>query len=371
MRITANDRGTSTGRVRKNTANGNQSVSITASTTGEFEDLTNSDAVVAGDKLCYSITTGAGGTTFVPTIMSILFSATTNTVERFVGQAVSSTTNRMAFAGVGGGTTTESRAQLKVKTAGTFKNMLVNYSANTRDSTTTVAFRKNSANGNMSISVLAGVTGEVEDTSNTDTVVIDDLCCMRTDLAAGTGALTQQGTAVDFETTNNKWHFMVANAVTGISPGPSITTFIPIGGDLLLNTTGTESDMATDANVNFTASNLECNISVNTIVGDSTLKLRIDGADGTQAVSITSLSTGFFEDTTHSDIISASSQINYSLVTAGAGTSLTLRTIAMLGTIVTATSGSLFYGASQIKLLYLGSTQLKKAYLGSTLVYSD
>jgi hypothetical protein len=51
---------TSTWRLRKNQANGNQSVTITASGTGYFEDSTNQDSVVAGDEVCYQLVTGAG-----------------------------------------------------------------------------------------------------------------------------------------------------------------------------------------------------------------------------------------------------------------------------------------------------------------------
>src|SRR4051812_2560844 len=49
-RVSANaNTGTTVLRVRKAAANGNQSVSIASSTTGEFQDTVNTDTVTAGD----------------------------------------------------------------------------------------------------------------------------------------------------------------------------------------------------------------------------------------------------------------------------------------------------------------------------------
>lgn len=49
----------STFRTRKNGANGGQSVSITGSTTGSFEDTTGTDTVTDGDSLNYQVEPGA------------------------------------------------------------------------------------------------------------------------------------------------------------------------------------------------------------------------------------------------------------------------------------------------------------------------
>ena len=51
-----------------------------------------------------------------------------------------------------------------------------------------------------------------------------------------------------------------------------------------------------------TASNLYCRISANDRAA-STLTLRIDGGNGNQAVTITSSTTGDFEDTSNTDTI--------------------------------------------------------------------
>lgn len=53
---------TSTLRTRKNAANGNISISITASTTGQFLDGSNSDVYSESDLLCWQLVAGTGGT---------------------------------------------------------------------------------------------------------------------------------------------------------------------------------------------------------------------------------------------------------------------------------------------------------------------
>ena len=88
IQILTNDRGESTFRTRKGTADANIVVTITASGTGKFEDTSNTDAVTAGDNWHSKIITGAGGTVFTARTMLILFDATTNTVMRGGGSDV-------------------------------------------------------------------------------------------------------------------------------------------------------------------------------------------------------------------------------------------------------------------------------------------
>src|ERR1041384_5050036 len=75
---------TATGTVitHKNAAtNGAQTATIPASPSGIgfFEDVSNTDTVSAGEKWAAKVVSGTGGTTTV-TCVSILFTATTNTV---------------------------------------------------------------------------------------------------------------------------------------------------------------------------------------------------------------------------------------------------------------------------------------------------
>lgn len=347
VRVITNDRGVSTWTVRKNLANGNESVSIGASTTGEFQDSVNTDTVSAADTFNFRLSTGAGGTAFIISTAGISFAATTDTVERFSAQNSAATNTFPVIGGLSASSGTEANAQTKIKSAGTFKNFSLVVNTNTRDSNTTYRFRKNSANGNLIIVVGAAATGTFEDTANTDAVVVNDVVNYSCILDAGTGAIAARISGVDFVSTVGAWHFMSANSTVSITVASTVTTYFPIGGDLALNSTATEANVQTKSNVVFTATFLKCYISANTIVGASTLVLRKNAANGNQSVSITSLTTGYFEDAVNSDAVIATDGLNYALTGGGAGTSLTVRVIGMLA--ASAGSGSL--GST---LLYMG-----------------
>src|SRR3990167_11137323 len=85
----------------------------------------------------------------------------------------------------------------------------------------------------------------------------------------------------------------------------------------------TTGDNLTEANRQITyrsagtLSNLWVNVDSNTLDGTTTIRTRINGANGAQSVSFASSTTGIAEDTTNSDTIVAGDEVNYSLVTAG------------------------------------------------------
>jgi hypothetical protein len=72
-------------RFRKNGSNGNQVVTIPATTTGAIEDTTNTDAVTNGDVVNYSITTGTGTQSLYIGMLSIYFVASTGDANDITG----------------------------------------------------------------------------------------------------------------------------------------------------------------------------------------------------------------------------------------------------------------------------------------------
>jgi hypothetical protein len=63
---------TSTLRTRKNGANGGGAISISASTTGYFEDTSGTDAIMSTDYVNYQIVTGATGTSLTLNMLGVL-----------------------------------------------------------------------------------------------------------------------------------------------------------------------------------------------------------------------------------------------------------------------------------------------------------
>src|SRR5579872_752514 len=83
--IQANLRSTaSTIRFRKNTANGNQSASITASTTGIFQDATNTDNVVATDLTCAVLVTGIGTSSQTVASVGVQYAPASGCISKYI-----------------------------------------------------------------------------------------------------------------------------------------------------------------------------------------------------------------------------------------------------------------------------------------------
>lgn len=334
--VITNDRGTSTYRTRKATADANLVISITASTTGKFEDNVNTDAVTAGDNWHASLTVGAGGTTFQINPRSVVFTATTNTVQRMSGGgpavniATASATNPVPLYGNGAyiAGETDANVGITLRSAGTLKNLFVLVTANARTTTTTFRSRVDAGFGNLTVSVTSGATGNFEDTANSDTLIAGQLINASVTTSTGTETLTSRVIAVDFETTNGN-HQFVSGISAGVSQTAGLTRYYSLSGNLSAITS--EAAITTDANVAFTSSLLQCNISANTIVLDSTLTLRKNSGVANQTVTITALTTGIFQDTVNTDSILASDTLNYQIVTPSTLTAITIRSISLLG----------------------------------------
>lgn len=165
--------GASTVVTRKGGVSQNLTVSIAASTTGEFEDLTNSDTVVSGDLWNFSITAHATGTSILVVQLGVTFSATTNTTKKHnnAGLWASSGSIFYPISGLLGGgiVTTEANAQYPVRLGGTWSNLSV-LCTGTFAAITTYRNRINGANGNMVVSVAASTTGRFEDLVNSNTL---------------------------------------------------------------------------------------------------------------------------------------------------------------------------------------------------------
>jgi hypothetical protein len=168
---------------RKNTANGNQTFSIGASSTGYIEDTTHTDSVVSGDLINVATTSGAGTVNSVPTFMVTTFTASSTNVDlrqgstRTASQGFSNTvTNYMKICG---GSlfvfATESQSQIKFPFAGTFSNLIANLVSTSGSGAQNMVTRINGGNGNQTISINPAATGYSQDATHSDTFNLNDL----------------------------------------------------------------------------------------------------------------------------------------------------------------------------------------------------
>lgn len=200
--ISANARtSTTTLKTRVNGADGTCALTITAGSTGLFEDTSNTDSIVSGDLLSVCMTTGAGsGEAIMARIVGSTITASSgNSNDVMSGGPVSlsfnASTRYCAIIGIFDGVTTEAQAQIKHYFPVSASKLRWKLTANTFASDGTVISRVNGGNGNQTLTLGAGLTGWFEDTSNSDTLAENDLFC--TALSGGTsGSISVQMTMI-------------------------------------------------------------------------------------------------------------------------------------------------------------------------------
>jgi hypothetical protein len=207
-------------RLRKNTANGNEVLTITASTTGEFEDTSNTDDIVSGDVLNYSITYPAGLTgSWLPRIVQIMCTQTSLLASQQLvasypnGNAIAANqTLYTSLAGAIATTTSSTSPCVLTHTHALLKNLFIRVITNTQDSgsATFCNYILPSYNssfaivGTLSVSVSAGATGAFEDTSDSDEIRASDAICLRMIIGGTTGAVTVEIISSDLQL-NTLW----------------------------------------------------------------------------------------------------------------------------------------------------------------------
>lgn len=190
--VSANGRSSAgTFRSRKNTANGGQSASITASTTGLFEDTSGSDSIAVADLMSHSFTTGTGSGTTTIDQYDTEFQSSGNGLPLISstgvnnGQSQSTSLTRYISPGTLQVSSTENDYKVDLNGTITASNMQVNVLSNSLTNTATFTSRKNAAAGGQSISVTSGTTGLQEDSSGTDSLVSGDYFNYRLVTVAG------------------------------------------------------------------------------------------------------------------------------------------------------------------------------------------
>ena len=324
-------------RVRKNGANGNCSVSITALTTGAFIDNSNSDTVAVDDELCLEFTTATTGLNTLTMAYLLFTSADNNTYQCFNamdpgGTAFSSTTNSFFVpnSSVFNSSTTEDSNEISFKHAVTISRLHVYIPTNTRNGQYDLDIRKNNADGSGSIAVASSTTGYFEDTSNTDSYAVDDEGAIEQDMAGTTGSVTVM--QMGYFLTSNDGKFDLVTGMQNVPPFNSATTyFVPVTGGTTAPITANEANIALTSPIDFTWSNLKCYVQASIDV-ETLVRSRVNLANGNQLLTITATTTGYFEDTSNTDAVTAGDEISYTVIVGkDVGDSLAFKNISSMG----------------------------------------
>lgn len=287
---------------------------------GYYEDLTNSVSVTAGDKFVLKADPGSTTGTHNIAHIQMLFEPTDNTkTHSFLGAAHGSTRSISSASStwfypvttyLDTLNTTEANHQIEMRVSGTFKNLSVNVSANARTTNTVFKLRKNGADTGLTVTYGSGETGRKNDTSNTVSVAANDLICLAITTSTGTQTLSLLTYNIEFENadTPNGVFLLTANNYVLGAQSRNQTLYVGLVGysDLIAAETTHKMRLVEGG---FTARNIGCRISTNSINTTSNLYLRVNGADSALVAPITSTQTGWLEDTTNSVSLSAGDEI--------------------------------------------------------------
>jgi hypothetical protein len=339
---------------RINGADGNQTVPTISSTSGIYSDGTNTDAVTAGDLINISSVPGGSTGTMGLVMIAVAFdTGGSSTVSRMVygcttGFNGAITTGATTFFPLMGNIvfnntapSVESTCQVLQRVSGTFQNLSIKLNTSSRAVTDTFKFRKNGADGNMTVPITASTTGSFQDTVNTDTVTAGDLVCYTLVNGAASTGRTIGYFSSEFVTTTNPGTGQLSCGIpssTALSIATGQSNWLAIGGNATKITTEVNTQVQVyDA---YTFHDLSINVPVNPLTGASSLSLRQNGSTSVLSAPITGSTTGWFTDPTHTVTTTTGDELNLQL-TAGTGTgSLTYACTSLFADIAGAGGGS-------------------------------
>ena len=219
-----------------------------------------------------------------------------------------------------GSATTEANVKARIRVAGTLTDLWVNVN-NINVPSVTLKSRINGATGNLSVSLNS--IGNVEDTTNSDSVAVGDDLNLFYDQTSGQSGFSVARTL--FQATGSTTYVpCISNSPGGL--GISSTNRYPtIMGEI----SGSSAESGANQRKIHSAgtwSNLGAYVSSNGKTTTTTFRSRINGADGNQSVSFGSGATGQAVDTSNTDSLSANDLINYVMEVSGTGT-ITVETL--------------------------------------------
>lgn len=269
---------------------GTLSVTVPATTTGEFEDDENSDAIADGDTAAYRLTrtTATAGTSLDIRTMSVVFEADTNTVTRHLfylsGTPITVTATRYTgIAGYGGTSTVpssdETDSYVLVLSDTTYRNAAVRVRSNTADGSQVLTFRKNTAGTAISMTIPASTSGLFEDTSDDVTATVGDLVAWEKAAGGTSGATTYEWMAIDAVTADNTWtrNSQGSTSGNGTTVASGVTRYLQLGGQCAAQ--ASEADAQSHARVEQTITKLAIKVNVWNGTGTATITLRVNGND--------------------------------------------------------------------------------------------
>lgn len=215
-------------------ADGAMSVTLTASTTGAFEDTTNSDTVSAGNLFCAATVTGTGVDTLTLSNVSVLYTPSTASVTAIGSGSTSATltsgvTRYYSPLGNLQALSSEGMVQQIAPFAGTAAYLCAQVTANASTTTTTMVLRNNGVDTAVTYTIAGGATGSFVDTSNSVSVAAGDLLSIKGSGSDGTVTFRSMGlkftaaTATNYPLTAASGSFTLTGNAAGLKAARKVT----------------------------------------------------------------------------------------------------------------------------------------------------
>lgn len=298
---------------------GNQILTIPAGATGFFQDTTNSDVVTAGNHYAVGVTFPVGGNTIgYSQLGGIMDDASGLYVSKLIsagGATINATTRYGGIGGNGLGQTVEGLQTVRMTSAGTFKNLTARVYVNTCTADVTLNLRKNTANGNLTVTIPAATTGFFEDITNSDTVAVNDLIALAGTAGASTGSLSLS-MCTDFESSDSTFlSGATAGALSGVTPG--LNKYFRLNCSAGGAVTQAQAQMYCPGN--FTVKNAGIRLWSNSHNAVSTWTLQKNGVDTSIVLSVPASTAGEFVDLVNTVDAVVGDLLNWRLDMPGSG----------------------------------------------------
>ncbi len=296
--------------LRKSESDVNGTLSVTSSTTGIFEDTTNTDTVVSGDEFTIGVDGTVASSGSIEGQMTITFSPTSE--QNFIVRIM----QLLNVVGLRRGhifstwASSATQVEFKVKHPITLDKLWVNVVANAQDATTDYYTVIDDVQGNLLVSVATVTTGQFEDLSNSDDIALDQEIRFDID-AMGTGSIDS---SVAMDMVSSGYTITSAKIGSTISSGQVKYT------NIITSTIKIDEGETQQVFKPATFDKMETKVLTNSADYIITLTFRIDGVNGNQVNSVGAGLTGYFADTTNSDTIRDSQKKITVQLTAGTGT---------------------------------------------------
>lgn len=321
--------------VRKSRADTAIAMAVAAGLVGPFTDLGNAVLFAASDEMNWKCVSGGTSGAINAIALGLRFVPTDPDVTMSWAWAGGSgggmnTDNATRYLPISGTISVDANPAFAVGRINghfTARNLAIVTASNPRTTSVTVRSWINGAFGQQVVTIPAGFIGVVEDTQHSDVLAPGDDYGYAVTTLGGGGLINWRRVSSSLVSTNRQWLYSAAN-INGATFSAGIPRYVPFAGNLA-NAVTTESVAQIPLFAQL-VSNLSVFVSRNTLAGPVGVRVRVDGGDGSVAITIPAGQVGLFQNLGEVDSIGEDQRCNLMIDMPNGTGAITLRSITLL-----------------------------------------